>query len=174
MRFLNYSSTADGRLADWFTRSLTAYAAGGSVDVGDFDLADITLQAPPPGAAVPLPQVFQWKRRSATPSDSYEFNLFDPNGNAFFYTIPPLGYVDNYRLNGLPAGFSVKKPYGWFIATYSPDGGYGESFYYQMVTFSTSGQKIAGAQQLREAVKPGDLQYPPPVHRGALSTQSGK
>jgi uncharacterized repeat protein (TIGR01451 family) len=135
VRFLNPSSTADGRLALWYTRELTAYAVDNLVAIGNFDLADIVLQSPAPGVTVALPQTFRWARRSATPSDQYEFNLFDPVGTAFFYTIPPLGYVDNYRLNVLPSGFVVKKMYGWFIAAYSPDGGYGESFYYNPVKF---------------------------------------
>ncbi len=170
VRFLNPSTTADGRLADWYTRSLLAYTAGESVAIGDFDLADITLQSPPPGATIALPYVFQWTRRLATPADTYEFNLFDPSGTAFFYTIPPLGYVDRYTLNGLPSGFARNKSYGWFIATYSPDGGYGESFYYNPVTFSKAGLLKGRAAGTRKAMQQGDFthvrQSTPPIVPG--------
>jgi hypothetical protein len=54
--------------------------------MGSFDIADITLTSPSPGATVKLPYNFQWNRRTATPSDSYEFNLFDHNdGNPWWW-----------------------------------------------------------------------------------------
>jgi hypothetical protein len=148
VRFLNPATTADGRLADWFTRDLTSYTAGNSVEIGNFDLADITLQSPAPDAIVSLPNAFQWTVRPATPSDSYEFNLSDPvDSSPFFYTIPPLGYVSSYTLNSLPGGFSVGTSYGWFVAVYSPDGGYGESFYYRGVKFSNTGMSVTTPSQ---------------------------
>jgi hypothetical protein len=133
VRFLNPATTADGRLGIWLTGDLTSYSAGSSVDIGDFDLADIAL-SPTPGAPVSLPATFQWTRRSATSSDSYQFELFDPNGPSD-YLSPLLGYAGDYTLNSLPGGFGTGTPYGWDVLVHSPDGGFGGSFYYNGVTF---------------------------------------
>jgi hypothetical protein len=140
VRFVNPAQAGDGRLSFWATRDLTIYAAGSEVNLGNFDLADIQFVAPPPGAYLPMPVAFQWVRRPATTSDSYDFNLFDPsNPNLFFYTDPPLGYVSSYLLSTMPGGFTTNRYYGWYVGVFSPDGGYGLSFYYSPVAFSTTG-----------------------------------
>ncbi len=137
-----------GRLWVWGTRVLTSYTAGDSVGIGDFDIADIALVSPAAGATVALPYTFQWTRRPATPSDSYEFDLYDyPDGDPYFYTDPPLGYVSAYTLNGLPSGFSTGVQYAWDIWVYSPDGGYGISYWSYYVTFSNTGMSFTGAMQ---------------------------
>ena len=51
-----------------------------------------------------LPALFQWTRRPATPSDSYQLSLFDPHGSAFGQT-GLLGYVSGVNLTGLPGDF---------------------------------------------------------------------
>lgn len=56
----------------WATRALEAYAAGAAVPIGNFDIANIELLTPAPGASVGLPATFTWERRSAVPTDSYE------------------------------------------------------------------------------------------------------
>ncbi|MCP4542820.1 MAG: hypothetical protein GY832_37335, partial [Chloroflexi bacterium] len=85
-----------------------------------------------------LPYTFQWTRRTSTPSDSYELNLFDPADNdPWWWTYPALGYVDSYTLAGLPAGFAIGTQYGWNVWVYGPDGGAGISYYYRSVTFSS-------------------------------------
>ncbi len=133
------NSTNDSRLSYWGTRVLTSYTAGGSVAIGDFDIANIPLASPSPGATVFLPHVFQWTRRSATPTDSYDFNLFDPaDGNPFWWT-NPLDYVSSYALTVPPSGFGYRTTYGWAVGVYSPDEGYGGSFYYRTVRFSVAG-----------------------------------
>ena len=128
-----------GRLHQWITRELDSYILGSNVDIGTFDIADIPLVSPAHLETVSLPQVFQWTRRSATTNDSYEWNLFDLYGGPWWWTDPALGYVDNYTLNSLPAGFSTGTEYGWNLWVYSPDGGYGISYYYRRVSFSNSG-----------------------------------
>jgi hypothetical protein len=112
--------------------------------MGTFDLADIVLVAPNSGATSALPVTFQWISRPSTPLDSYELNLYNPaNLNQWWRTVPPLGYVNTYTLNGLPSGFAAGVQYAWFTAAYSPDGGYGESYWAPYITFS-------GAQALTE------------------------
>ena len=132
---MNFSSVADGRVAVWFTRVLTTYTADQTVDIGNFDLADVPLVSPGPESIVALPTTFQWNKRAAVPGDSYQFELFDPYGSSDFIT-PMLGYVDSYTMNSLPAGFTTNQPYGWTVWVNSPDGGYGLSFYYNPVAFS--------------------------------------
>jgi photosystem II stability/assembly factor-like uncharacterized protein len=137
------NTTGTGRVWTWHTRALTTYAAGSSAHIGDFDIADIGLIAPANNAAVSLPHTFQWLPRAATPSDSYEFDLYAPNtGSPYFYTDPLLGYVGSYTLNALPVGFQIGQAYAWEIWVYSPDGGYGISFLPRMVSFTNNGKMV--------------------------------
>jgi hypothetical protein len=139
VRYYNSAGTG-GRLWVWNTRVLTSYTAGSSVKIGDFDITDIDLLSPASGSTVGLPFTFQWRPRPATPSDTYEFDLYDPtDGNPYFYTAPPLGYVGSYTLNGLPSGFNPGVPYVWEIWVYDPDGGFGISYQSPSVTFSNAG-----------------------------------
>jgi hypothetical protein len=148
VRYLNTASTP-GRLGVWGTRELTSYSAGSSVEIGNFDIADIALVAPAAGVTVALPYTFQWTLRPATPSDTYEFDLYDPaDRDPYFYTAPPLGYVGTYPLNGLPAGFSPSVQYVWEIWVYSPDGGYGISYATYGVTFSNAGFAMTAPQSV--------------------------
>lgn len=116
--------------------------------IGNFDLANITLVSPANGATVSVPRTFQWTPRPATASDTYEFDMYDPtDGNPYFYTAPPLGYVSSYTLNGLSPGFNVGDLYAWEIWVYSPDGGFGISYETRAVHFSNSGLSDTPATQ---------------------------
>ncbi len=134
VRFVNESYN-DSLLCCWWTANITSYTAGNPVPAGSFDLANIELTDPAPGANVALPTTFSWIKRAATQMDSYEVNLFNPAAqNPYFFT-NMLGYVNQYVLAGLPSGFRYNTGYGWFMAVYSPDGGYGESYYYHPIYF---------------------------------------
>lgn len=140
VRYLN-SEENNSRVILWVTQLLDSYLGSSEINIGNFDVANINLSSPNPGQTVDLPETFSWDRRFPT-SDSYEFNLFDPNdGDPYFYT-EPLGYVNSYTLNSLPGGFSPGEPYGWAINVYAPDGGAGASYYYYDVIFSNSGQAV--------------------------------
>lgn len=128
-----------GRLGAWFTRQLETYIFGQDVVIGNFELGQIYLSSPQPGATVSLPFMFQWYPRWAIYTDSYGWEIFDPFGLAYFAT-PPLGYTGGYTVSGLPSGFETSKPYAWYVSVYSPDGGYGFSYYAKIVYFSNSGQ----------------------------------
>jgi hypothetical protein len=155
VRYRNYANIS-GRLWVWATPLISAYSAGGTVPLSNFDIADIQLLSPVNGVAA-LPTTFQWVRRAVAPSDTYEFNLYDPNdGDPYFYTAPPLGYVGTFTLNGLPPGFSTGTQYAWEIWAYSPDGGYGISFETRMIEFLNSGMsETETTQPLRLKVGPG-------------------
>jgi hypothetical protein len=143
--YRNDAHTA-GRVWVWAAPVLTSYSAFTKVSLATFDIADIPLVQPANGATVALPSAFEWTRRAATPSDTYEFNLYDPDdGDPYFYTAPPLGYVDTFTLNGLPPGFSTGAQYGWDLWVYSADGGYGISLETRPVTFSNTGASVTPA-----------------------------
>jgi uncharacterized repeat protein (TIGR01451 family) len=134
--YVRYTNNSDpSRLSYWGTRDILGYVSGGAVGAGNFDIANVSLLSPSSGAQVALPAQFQWALRPATPSDSYQFSLFDPNGSAFGQT-GLLGYVNEANVTSLPGGFQAGREYGWYIAVNSPDGGYGESYYYRRVTFN--------------------------------------
>jgi uncharacterized repeat protein (TIGR01451 family) len=160
--FTNSSNTS--QLYRWGTRVLTAYQPGDSAPMGDCDIADIVMTSPAPGQRVGLPYTFRWSQRSSALTDSYEFDLFDLSAaNPFFYTNPPLGYVGAYNLQHLPSGFGTNKNYGWDMWLYSPDGGYGISYYYYYVSFSNTGSaqpETASPRQGRTADLPAALLDP--------------
>lgn len=134
------------RLFVWSTRALASYAAGAAVPIGNFDIANIELLTPAPGASVGLPATFTWERRSAVPTDNYEFNLYDfDDGNPYFYTVPPLGYVSSYVLGGLPPGFGAGVPYAWDMWVYGDENleSFGLSYWVYVITFSNNGLSLA-------------------------------
>jgi len=136
--YVRYRNDADidTRLAYWHTADNVTYNATSLDLFATFDIADIVLSTPEPEASVDLPVTFTWIPRPASPTDSYEFDLFDPaNEDTYFYTDPPLGYVSSYTLQGLPGGFEEGEEYGWAVAVLSPEGGFGASYYYHPVTF---------------------------------------
>ena len=68
--------------------------SGSDLQMEDFDIADIQLVSPPDGATVSLPTTFQWITRPATPTDDYEFDLYDPDdSDPSWYTYPSLGIM---------------------------------------------------------------------------------
>src|SRR3972149_2135057 len=66
--YVRYSNGSDGHpsdpsyLAGWGSFDITSYAASANVAGGDFDIANISLSSPAPGATVSLPQAVSWVR----------------------------------------------------------------------------------------------------------------
>jgi hypothetical protein len=137
VRYRNYTNTP-GRLWVWGANPLTAYATGSSAAGGDFDIADIALVSPPDGVSLALPRFFSWTPRPATPTDSYEFDIYDPSDNDPYAYTDKLGYVDGFNMTGLPQGFEGGVEYVWEVWVYSPDGGYGISYESRRVTFNNT------------------------------------
>jgi hypothetical protein len=130
-----------GHLWIWVSSVLTSYAEDGSVLIGNFDIGDVVLVSPLDEEVVDLPHTFRWQPRPATPGDSYEFNLLDPEDESlFFYTDPPLGYVGSYTLDNLPPDFQAGVEYVWEVWVYSPDGGFGVSFENRWISFTPGPQ----------------------------------
>ncbi len=133
------SNRAD-ELALWATSRLETYETASDIEIGNFDIANINLKAPPDYQYAAFPCTFQWELRSHSPTDSYEFNIYPQLSSAYFYTYPPLGYVGSYTLNGLPPGFIYRHPTNWYIGIYSPDGGYGVQYGHRVVHFPSPNQ----------------------------------
>jgi hypothetical protein len=130
------TSVTTGRLWYWQTRSLVTYTLGSQIQLGNFDIGDIKLISPSAPVTVTLPVAFTWQMRSASPSDSYEFDMYDPNTmSPYFYTQPPLGHVGSYQLKTLPAGFLANTRYAWEIWAYAPDKSFGISLESRPVAF---------------------------------------
>jgi hypothetical protein len=137
------------RVSFWAGLLLNSYTAGDTVNGTDFDIANIVLVSPGPASEVTLPQTFTWNLRPATPTDSYEFNLIDDEQNiTYFYTVPPLGYVNAYTLQSLPGNMVYDEGYGWIVWAYGPGGSlstgnFGASFLAYGIAFVES---AAGGQ----------------------------
>lgn len=136
VRYVN--TTDDTRLYTWHTASLTANDPSGKATLETFEISNIEMTKPDPGATVKLPYTFRWVRRSAAPSDSYELDLFLPGYSSPWYYTPMLGYVDSFYMQNLPSGFANGVTYGWEMFAYSPEGGYGLSYYYYTIIFTQS------------------------------------
>ncbi|PKO19117.1 MAG: hypothetical protein CVU39_00775 [Chloroflexi bacterium HGW-Chloroflexi-10] len=133
----------EDKLFAWNTRALTAYNSDQHIEIGNFDIANIVITSPNTDTSVALPSTFLWVTRPATPNDSYAFNMYKPvDINPLFITNPPLGYVNSFTLESLPAGFNTNTTYFWEVYTYSADGGYGISNKIFKITFLNTGKSI--------------------------------
>jgi len=140
VRWYNNDSNPN-RLSTWACSSISSSTTDPNAYRCSFDLDNIDLLSPSHGATVSLPHTFAWGKRAIT-TDDYEFNLADMNDlDPYWWTFPSLGYVGSYTLNGLPPDFVVGQPYGWWMWVYGPDG-YGVSYYYHNVTFSSAGSSV--------------------------------
>jgi hypothetical protein len=163
--YIRYTNTTDSsRLGLWATKELSAYSAGVGVSMATFDIADIALDWPAEYAVHNLPVQFTWAIRSASPIDSYEFNLWDPI-DEIVYSTSPLGHVNGYVLNGAPY---VDQWYGWWVGVfnyseYAVTDAYGYSFGFRWVYILASasganeivlGDELPLAQMLPELIDP--------------------
>jgi hypothetical protein len=144
VRYFNTTKTS-GRLYYWMTRSVTPYYAGSQVEIGNFDIGDVTLSLPTNGVRVILPDTFTWTARSAALQDSYIFHLYGPNYSPRWWT-SPLGYTSSYSLSGLPPDkndppvlFETNTSYSWEVWIQAPDGGRGMSLEARQISFSNTG-----------------------------------
>ncbi len=148
------------RLWSWSTPPLVAFQSGGGHHMGDFDIRNVIAQFPNNYDNVNVPTTFQWTRRGATPTDSYEFNLYNPNNlDQYFYTKPPLGYVSQYTLNSLPAVFKTNTIYEWDIWVYGPDGGFGIPLLSNAILFTNTNRSSSLSSPLNaQPLIPKDLE----------------
>ncbi|MBI5877728.1 MAG: PD40 domain-containing protein [Chloroflexi bacterium] len=156
--YVRYRNSSDAsRLWSWSTRLLTSYTNGTDVAIGDFDVANIKLTAPPDQAAWSLPLLFTWIARPQSPSDSYVFTIYDAATGSPFAQTFPLGYVNQFTLNSLPPTFTYNHLYAWEIWACAPDGGCGISYEARRVTL------LAGAAPSHAPDAYGGWASPPPA-----------
>jgi hypothetical protein len=135
--YVRYANETDAsRLSAYGTQAVETVTSTSKIDLGSFDIADIALSSPAAGATVPGDSTFTWTRRSATTSDSYEYDLYSSELDLLWWSAK-LGYTDHYGLGELPDGIYTGIPYYWAIWTYDSLGGYGISYYARSVTFSS-------------------------------------
>ena len=136
--YVRYGPNADDDryLSHWFGPDITSYTAASRVAGGDFDIADVELLSPDPGATVTLPETFTWRRRELA-GDTYRWRLFVPFGTDAWWS-NDLGDVGSFTLNGLPQGAVYGREYGWHVLVFHGPDSYGSSYYAFGVTFSAS------------------------------------
>ena len=137
VRYRNIAGTI-GYLWGWYCNNITSYSAGSNVSGGDFDIADVPLGSPDSTNPQPPPLIFNWTIRSTIPFDTYEFHMWDPDGDAEYFS-GNLGHVNSYTLEDLPDGFSAGEQYSWDVWVYGPDG-VGLSYAIHAVKFSGAHQ----------------------------------
>jgi 5-hydroxyisourate hydrolase-like protein (transthyretin family) len=145
VRYENAAQT-DGRLFLWSTRELSSFVAGSSVEIGNFDIADVALQLPGGGATVSLPYAFQWVRRPATTGDSYGIEIYDPADYSPRWLSPLVGYNGSYTLSGLDAALSTNTNYAWDVIISAADGGSGVSRMARQVRFANRGTRALNGE----------------------------
>ncbi|HEX7974940.1 MAG TPA: hypothetical protein VF498_11060 [Anaerolineales bacterium] len=141
VRYRNTSFTT-GRLLYWISPSVITYTAGSNLKMGTFDIADVALVAPSNGITATLPYTFTWKVRTASPTDIYQFHLYDPADNDPAWSAPNPGATASYILAGLPAvtgsPFVPGESYRWEVWVVGPDGGRGVSLDARTIKFAAS------------------------------------
>jgi len=134
-----FNNSTNSRLFLWNTKKLPYYAAGSSVNIGSFDIANITTTSPGNGATVSLPQTFTWNKRSASTSDNYFIRFYNSSGSLFFVSEPYLGYANSYQLSSgvlSQYGFQAGVSYRWDVSVFGTDFGFGFPYYYTAITFN--------------------------------------
>ena len=130
------NTTNSDYLFAWYGPDITSYTAGESVPGGDFDIANVSLLSPDPGATLPLPITFTWQRRGVA-TDTYRWVLLDPETGGWWVS-DDLGYADSFTLTSLPEWAEYGKEYGWYVEVYNGPDSFGKSFYYRTITFSAT------------------------------------
>jgi hypothetical protein len=150
VRYLNPSSTPNGRLWGWYGPDITSYTSGSRVHGGDFDIKDVTMRSPSNGSSVTLPYTFQWDLRGIS-SDHYRLVFYDPVDDRAA-TTSDLGYVNQVTITGLPSGWPSGRTYYWWVRVCQDAScsAYGDAFATWSVTiyFSSGAAQESGAGQL--------------------------
>jgi hypothetical protein len=123
-------------VSHWYGPDITSYTAETAVPGGSFDIANVQLISPPAETLVPLPAKFEWQRRGLG-SEGYQWVLFNPSSAIMIWKTPILADASSYLLLTLPAGFMPGYRYGWYVNVHTSADGYGSSYYYRGVGFST-------------------------------------
>jgi len=119
VRYRNPSGggTADNdRIGLWFSNSIHAYRAGESADGGSFDVADVELVEPPPGATVPFGTTFRWQLRGGSfraQDDELAIRWMEESGDTIGFSAKTRASSLRVDRADLPARMSPGRRYRW-------------------------------------------------------------
>jgi hypothetical protein len=132
--YVLYENAPDStKIAYWASDNLTGYSAGAPHYGGSFDAADIALSVPPSPTSDRLPITFTWDRRSVTPADLYDWELYTEDYVLVRAIV--LGLTGNsLALSTLPSGAAYDTPYLWGVSANNAHGS-AASYALRRITF---------------------------------------
>jgi hypothetical protein len=130
--YWNNWPTVPNRLVSWNSRTIDSYTQGDFVNLGNFDIGDITPLTPTVNAAVHFPVTFRWVPRRNVPTDNYNVCVsgglfipkFDPGD---FICLGPGGYTDQVTMSDPFTGIDYGYDYQWYVEVSDDTGGAGYS-----------------------------------------------
>jgi hypothetical protein len=130
--YWNNWPTVPNRLVSWSSRTIDNYTQGDFVNLGNFDIGDITPLTPTANAAVHFPVTFRWIPRRNVPTDNYNVCVsggliipkFDPGD---FICLGPGGYAAQVTMTDPFAGIDYGYDYQWYVEMPDDSGGVGYS-----------------------------------------------
>jgi hypothetical protein len=120
----------------WYGPLIKNYTSGDSVSGGVFDIADVRLLSPAPGANAGLPVTFTWEQRDKVRS-TYRVALLDLD-NGDYWVTNNLGDVGSVTINTLPPEIRPGRDYGWYVEVYQGPDSFGESFMLNDIRFKAT------------------------------------
>lgn len=138
----------------WRGRDVIGYNGRDTVEASSFEIANLFLEEPAPGARLANPVPFRWQRRPNT-ADNYCVMFLDGQLDPVVpcYT---LGYVDYTRLD-VEGVLSFNTLYNWTMWVENAGQGYGEAFYYRPLTILRNLTGLGEGLRLYErSLKPPD------------------
>jgi hypothetical protein len=121
----------NGKLAFYQTHGLSSYTSGSIVELENFDISDVALEAPIDMSTVAFPVTFSWTPRSEASPDNYRFVMGDPTCSGLgcvSFASSYLGYTDSFTMDSIPPEFFYDYTYNWTLSFKTPSGGYGKSY----------------------------------------------
>ncbi len=139
---------ADLWLGRWWSRDITVFGDGADIDVGVFEVVDLTMTEPCHDCGQTPPIVFEWEPRDNA-SETYRWAVFDGcdetvNQRFGAWLSADLGHASDYE-TGPPAGFRLGQRYCWFVRIDDGQNGGGWPYYARRVTWLASAA-MAGAE----------------------------
>ncbi len=137
----------------WWSQFVAEFGDGTDVDVGVFELADLTYKFPCHDCHRSLPITFEWFPRSNEP-EIYRWSLFkgcgDPDDRVNAYRTQSLGHASEYTLSAPPSGFKYDTVYCWYIFIDDGHNGTGWPFHAWRTAF-LSLPPVGALEQLLDA-----------------------
>ncbi len=143
----------------WRGTNVVGYDGRATVAASAFDIANIFLLDPAPGARLPNPVTFRWQPR-ANRADNYCVMFLDtsPNLNPLVPCVT-LGYGGVAALD-VEGVIAFDTPYNWTMWVENAGQGYGEGFFYRPITIMRGSLTRSDALRLGDLLSAGKLAAP--------------